>query len=691
MDFIFFQFVWNKRGKNLLIRRDDVTIDYLRRQARQLYRIDEDTKFALCMEIMKDGKYSQSPKGRHFYCINPQERPDKLLYSNKQLYRIRKGKRLKNKDTRILITVHTDSESVKKYYSHISPQVNRAKATKAFTSSAKKTLKSGASSVKSSARSLKGREKALREIYSSPPIKIVRMKVDNTYDYKLPPFYLEAFAQFMLESDEGMLKLNELHRNFPLRKKKTYNVVDYINSMDYVVRLMEIGLGLQYGGIKKDVKNMFEQVNQGREDRKIEEDSPTKQNEAETQDFNSIEFEEMDEDSDDVFAKNPSNIMLAKVKVKRKPLPEPNPENEICQCECLKCKCYRDKPLNNSFKDQKISLNFSQDGNLLTYQDLKIKNTLNNTNKEVSVKSSTTQPTVMSFNKEKKPKREARVFSKGVSSTIYQGSTNRSFLNRYTHQNEEFREPSHHQTGYNKMKLPENSNNRSKNSFSSSGNRSMEMLEKRHQRMSKIKPIRDKSNNVSIHMTKQSESSENPTNNMTFRGIYSDQNSNADNYLNSSVDNPQLGKKQPAGIKRPVVEDHYGNFQVFNKRSKSNNMAKGYHPFKGRNPSEGQNDNTTNYRYKNRTLDIDSKIKAAKNLRQKLSRLHNGPNKNSKLLNLQQIQRKSNKLEPRLSPLKDDKNFQKYSKMKKIPVDHFQTNVGFGTHSKIIQRMKKKG
>lgn len=54
--------------------------------------------------------------------------------------------------------------------------------------------------------------KTLRDIYASPPIKIVKMKVDNTYDYKLPPFYLEAFCQFMLESDDGMRKLLELHK-----------------------------------------------------------------------------------------------------------------------------------------------------------------------------------------------------------------------------------------------------------------------------------------------------------------------------------------------------------------------------------------------------------------------------------------------------------------------------------------------
>jgi len=113
MDFIFFKFVWNKRGKNLLIRRDDVTLRYLRLQTRQLYRISKDQKFALWIELLKEGIASRSPRSRHYYCINPHERPDKLLTTNKQLAFIRKGRRWNRKDTKILVTVHTDPESIK--------------------------------------------------------------------------------------------------------------------------------------------------------------------------------------------------------------------------------------------------------------------------------------------------------------------------------------------------------------------------------------------------------------------------------------------------------------------------------------------------------------------------------------------------------------------------------------------------
>jgi len=87
----------------------------------------------------------------------------------------------------------------------------------AFRDSHKRN-KSISSSRRGSEISSSSKAKVTRDIYQPPPIKIVKMKVDNTYDYKLPPFYVEAFWQFMLESDEGMKKLNELHKNYPLRK-----------------------------------------------------------------------------------------------------------------------------------------------------------------------------------------------------------------------------------------------------------------------------------------------------------------------------------------------------------------------------------------------------------------------------------------------------------------------------------------
>ena len=109
MDFIFFKFIYEKHGKNLLIRRDDVSLAYLRLQTRQLYRMTQDKKFALSLEILSDREDSISPQGRLTYTVHP----DKLLISDKQLLSIRKGKRKNHKDTTILITVHTDQESIK--------------------------------------------------------------------------------------------------------------------------------------------------------------------------------------------------------------------------------------------------------------------------------------------------------------------------------------------------------------------------------------------------------------------------------------------------------------------------------------------------------------------------------------------------------------------------------------------------
>lgn len=96
--------------------------------------------------------------------------------------------------------------------------------------------------------------------------------------------------------------------------------MDYINSMDYAIRSMEIALGLQNGGrhvsqydsIMKDLdledqkrpespENVLD-ANQDTVD-----NSPAKVN---------VEVEETESDVDDVFANNPSNLMLAKIRVK---------------------------------------------------------------------------------------------------------------------------------------------------------------------------------------------------------------------------------------------------------------------------------------------------------------------------------------------------------------------------------------
>jgi len=417
MDFIFFKFVHNRRGKNLLIRRDDVNLRYLRKQTRQLYQITKDNKFALSMQMINEKNEPMHSTSRHYYCTHPNEKPEmsntfydghnfcELLISNKQLQYIRKGKRKNHADTRILITVHTDSDSLKQFYTSTSPVAARKGINKAFMTQRGSSKKKGHSRSRSRSSSLNSslskspyRTRKVRETYKTP-IRIIKMKVDNTYDYKLPPFYLEAFAQYMLESDEGMRKLYELHQNYPLKSKSWYNVVDYINSMDYAVRSMEIGLGLQNGGVNvsqfPNLAEAAEKARKGRESNRSVTDRTRKNNES----FDSVlrddargtlEIEDTLTDNDDVFANNPSNLMLAKIRVKTK---KEKPKTDAWCCECKKWKCLPNSE--TSLANHMASLEFSEHGNLLARKiipastDYGVKN-------NPSDKSATTQPTLKS-------------------------------------------------------------------------------------------------------------------------------------------------------------------------------------------------------------------------------------------------------------------------------------------------------
>lgn len=93
-----------------------------------------------------------------------------------------------------------------------------------------------------------------------------------------------------------------------------------------------------------------------------------------------------------------------------------------------------------------------------------------------------------------------------------------------------------------------------------------------------------------------------------------------------------------------------------------------------------------------RTLEIDKKIDDGKKFHKKLHYLaqsHNvkssGHSQESKSFVLPNAVNHNG--ESRLSPLRKDRRFEKYSKQKNMPVDHYNTNVGFGTKTKIMQRM----
>jgi len=97
--------------------------------------------------------------------------------------------------------------------------------------------------------------------------------------------------------------------------------------MDYAVRSMEIGLGLQNGGVNvsqfPNLAEAAEKARKGRESNRSVTDRTRKNNES----FDSVlrddargtlEIEDTLTDNDDVFANNPSNLMLAKIRVKTK-------------------------------------------------------------------------------------------------------------------------------------------------------------------------------------------------------------------------------------------------------------------------------------------------------------------------------------------------------------------------------------
>ena len=167
----------------------------------------------------------------------------------------------------------------------------------------------------------------------------------------------------MLETDEGIKKLYEIHEKYPLKRKSAYNVMDYINSMDYVVRSMEIALGLQHGGrhhLSLNLNDRFD--NSGTV-------SPSNKNPLEelqeSQNQVEVEVEEISNKSDDVFANNPSNLMMAKVKVNKPKSEAPKPETWCWNWTNWKCFPRKQQP-----PEYDSHMHFSKNGNLIPHQTL---------------------------------------------------------------------------------------------------------------------------------------------------------------------------------------------------------------------------------------------------------------------------------------------------------------------------------
>ena len=58
----------------------------------------------------------------------------------------------------------------------------------------------------------------------------------------MPPIILESFMNYMIESSIGQAKIRELKEQFKGLSNLPYTIVDYINSMDYVIRKLEVNI-----------------------------------------------------------------------------------------------------------------------------------------------------------------------------------------------------------------------------------------------------------------------------------------------------------------------------------------------------------------------------------------------------------------------------------------------------------------
>ncbi|CAI2387457.1 unnamed protein product [Moneuplotes crassus] len=363
MDFIVFKFHHDHKEKQILIRRDDVTLGYLRLQTRKVFKLPKNFRFALSYELIKPGHENDEPPNRHYYCSRPDERPDKLLMNDQQLAKIRTGRRKNHNDTAVRIIVHTSPNIVGQYYQQASPI-----KSKSIQNLHQKGI-SKSPQEKRNYRSISTRSKKAK----NKDARIVKIRADNTYDYNLPPPVWEIFLKSVLNNPQNIDKLKMIYKNNSNDPKKKYNISDYINPVDLIVRKMENELGIQGREVKvtkppskeyctcdhydsdKGSNAAISVINHRRERLSLdsrkspdntqkEKPSPSKIKEIERK------FLDVGYDSDDVFANNPSTLMGAKYKVVRKfekikeeppkpvpPSPPPPPKDDICP-DCKKPK-----------------------------------------------------------------------------------------------------------------------------------------------------------------------------------------------------------------------------------------------------------------------------------------------------------------------------------------------------------------
>lgn len=100
-------------------------------------------------------------------------------------------------------------------------------------------------------------------------------------------------------------------------------------------------------------------------------------------------------------------------------------------------------------------------------------------------------------------------------------------------------------------------------------------------------------------------------------------------------------------------------------------------------------------KHNKRTLDIDKKIEDGKRFKKRLYEFQKAKysyqHQDDDFNNRTSIPTSSGNFgEPRLSPLRRDRRLVKLHQKGLIPADHYNTNVGFATQSKIIERMSER-
>ena len=379
---------------------------------------------------------------------------------------------------------------------------------------------------------------------------------------------MEAFLQFMLESDEGIQKLLDIHEKYPLKRKSAYNVMDYINSMDYVVRSMEIALGLQHGG-RHHVLQKSKEKKPSRDNSITVSPSnknPLDENQGESK--INVEVEEVSNCSDDVFANNPSNLMLAKVKVTKKPQSEP-PEPTTW---CWDCKNWKWFPLKQSPKEYDSHMHFTNNGNLIPHQTL-----LNSNDYGIKERLADTSPSISKYQlKQMNSSTLDRTTIKGYKNKLNY-DTNHIRIKEIERRNvpkqccidlKDRRESEHSsKDSFIINKSYKNEKLLSNTSIWSKDNSSMKPLKNKQQKYQNMLPIR--------HEEKRKRASDieeyQKYNDKYIRGIYTEKMSTSDVGQTSPNDNLKISRNfktqsKDRGESNPQYSDHYGNFGDFNIR-----------------------------------------------------------------------------------------------------------------------------